>query len=278
MIKTMKKELSLICCLFCFSFSNAQSQIEYFPQEQLIHPNNSTEQNHNTYLFNDVKNKMISILSQKKNLSAFKKYRNDTINFVLGFIVDTQGRLILEKSDFNCSKSKLLQKFDDDMKEILASLPKFEIINRKPEPVISHHFLYYRFALQGKKSPVLEYIPSADEYLGGVIQEIPIFPGCENLSQEETAQCLQSMMEQHIAKNFIYPSDAYENRISGTVNVVMDITEDGITENLRVLGRPHGSLRKEAFRIIKLLPKMQPGKRNGKPDEFTYSIPVIFQL
>jgi protein TonB len=41
---------------------------------------------------------------------------------------------------------------------------------------------------------------------------------------------------------------------------------------------PHPRLAKEAERVVKLLPKMKPGKQRGKAVTVPYSLPIIFQV
>ena len=41
---------------------------------------------------------------------------------------------------------------------------------------------------------------------------------------------------------------------------------------------PHPRLEKEAVRVIKLLPKFEPGKQRGKAVIVPYSLPIIFQV
>ena len=41
---------------------------------------------------------------------------------------------------------------------------------------------------------------------------------------------------------------------------------------------PHKKLKEEAIRVIKLLPKMEPGKQQGTPVKVRYSMPIIFKV
>ena len=41
---------------------------------------------------------------------------------------------------------------------------------------------------------------------------------------------------------------------------------------------PHNRLRDEAIRVIKLLPKMIPGKQRGRPVGVKYSLPIAFKV
>src|SRR6056297_828028 len=108
-----------------------------------------------------------------------------------------------------------------------------------------------------------------------VIEEVPIFPGCENESDKRG--CFQSMMQKHIGKNFRYPEIAQEMGIQGRVSVMFVIQKDGSIGNIRMRG-PDKNLEKEAARIIGKLPKMTPGKQRGRAVRVPFSIPINFKL
>lgn len=109
----------------------------------------------------------------------------------------------------------------------------------------------------------------------GVINEVPIFPGCEDAA--DTKACFMEHMQTHIRKHFNYPEEAQNLGIEGRVSVMFTIDLDGTITNIRKRG-PHELLENEVERIINRLPKMQPGIHNGKPVKVPFSIPVIFKL
>ncbi|NCO62598.1 MAG: energy transducer TonB [Flavobacteriales bacterium] len=109
-----------------------------------------------------------------------------------------------------------------------------------------------------------------------VIEDIPVFPGCETGSKREKRACFQAKMEEHIAKNFHYPEQALDLGIQGKVFVIFVIDKDGYVTGIRSRG-PDKILEKEAERIIKLLPRMIPGKQRGRPVKVPYSVPIVFK-
>ena len=110
-----------------------------------------------------------------------------------------------------------------------------------------------------------------------VIEDVPIFPGCENVSKEERRNCFQKQINKHIKRNFRYPEIAQELDIQGRVFVNFIIGKDGSITNIKMRG-PDKNLEKEAKRIISKLPKMTPGKQRGRPVRVPFSIPIIFRL
>ena len=110
-----------------------------------------------------------------------------------------------------------------------------------------------------------------------VIEDVPLFPGCERVAKSERRACFQDKMNKHIRKNFRYPEIAQEMGIQGRVYVNFIISKDGSITNVRMRG-PDKNLEKEASRIISKLPKMIPGKQRGRPVRVPFSIPITFRL
>ncbi len=108
-----------------------------------------------------------------------------------------------------------------------------------------------------------------------VIEEVPIFPGCEKESDKRA--CFQKMMNKHIRKNFRYPKISQEMGTQGRVSVMFVIQKDGSIGDVQLIG-PDKSLEKEAARIIAKLPKMTPGKQRKIPVKVPFSIPINFKL
>jgi protein TonB len=110
-----------------------------------------------------------------------------------------------------------------------------------------------------------------------VIEDVPIFPGCEGVAKSERRNCFQEKMNKHIRKNFRYPEIAQEMGIQGRMYVNFIISKDGSITNIRMRG-PDKNLEKEAERIISKLPKMTPGKQRGRAVRVPFSIPIIFRF
>lgn len=123
-----------------------------------------------------------------------------------------------------------------------------------------------------------EIIESIDETVAfALVDEVPVFPGCEEVLKSNRRSCFQKQIQMHIAKNFRYPKVAQKQKIQGRVFVQFTIDIDGSIEGIRTRG-PHPLLEKEANRIISLLPKITPGSKNGKLVKVPFSIPITFAL
>jgi len=110
-----------------------------------------------------------------------------------------------------------------------------------------------------------------------VIEDVPLFPGCEKVAKSDRRKCFQEQINKHIRKNFRYPEIAQEMGVQGRVYVNFIISKDGSITNIRMRG-PDKNLEKEAKRIISMLPKMTPGKQRGRPVRVPFSIPISFRL
>jgi len=108
-----------------------------------------------------------------------------------------------------------------------------------------------------------------------LIDEVPVFPGCEDASDKKA--CFQKMMTKHVNRNIRYPDLAMKLDIQGRVATQFIIGKDGAIENVNMRG-PHQVLEKEAARIIAKLPKMEPGKHKGKNAKVVFSMPITFKM
>ncbi len=110
-----------------------------------------------------------------------------------------------------------------------------------------------------------------------VIEDVPVYPGCERVAKSKRRECFQERINQHIKKNFRYPEIAQEMGIQGRVYVSFVISTDGSIINVRSRG-PDKNLEGEAERIIGRLPRMIPGKQRGRAVRVPFSIPITFRL
>lgn len=126
-----------------------------------------------------------------------------------------------------------------------------------------------------KEVPVSKAFDDENVVPFSVIEEAPIFPGCENA--ENKHKCFNEQIQRHIRKNFRYPEEAQVKGVQGRVSVMFTIQEDGTIGNIRMRG-PDVNLEKEAARIIGKLPQMVPGKQKGKAVKVPFSVPITFKL
>ena len=111
-----------------------------------------------------------------------------------------------------------------------------------------------------------------------VIENVPIFPGCEKGNNDAKRKCMSAKITKFVQKKF-NTDLAGDLGLTGRqrINVVFKIDKTGRVVGVRSRA-PHPRLEKEAARVINLLPKMKPGKQRGKAVIVPYSLPIIFQV
>ena len=110
-----------------------------------------------------------------------------------------------------------------------------------------------------------------------IIEDVPLFPGCERVKKSERRKCFQEKLDKHVLKNFRYPEIAQEMGVQGRVFVTFVIDRDGTITGIRTRG-PDKNLEKEAARIIGKLLNMTPGKQRGRAVRVPFSYPINFRL
>ncbi len=110
-----------------------------------------------------------------------------------------------------------------------------------------------------------------------IIEDVPLYPGCENVKKSERRACFQKMLNAHVKEHFSYPQVALDMGLKGRVFVIFVIDPKGNITQIRTRG-PAEVLEDEAHRIVSLLPRMTPGKQRGKPVSVPFSLPINFVL
>ena len=98
------------------------------------------------------------------------------------------------------------------------------------------------------------------------VDVMPQFPGGE------------AALIKWLSENLIYPKEAAEQGIQGTVILRFVMTPDGSVGDVEIIKGLDPACDKEAIRVIKTMPKWTPGKQNGNPVSVYYSLPVRFRL
>lgn len=97
-------------------------------------------------------------------------------------------------------------------------------------------------------------------------EEMPKFPGGDKA------------LYKYLQENIRYPDIARENNISGKVYVTFVVAKDGSLDKITVVRSADPSLDKEAIRVVKLMPKWEPGKNNGRATPVQIGVPINFTL
>ena len=112
-----------------------------------------------------------------------------------------------------------------------------------------------------------------------VIEEVPIYPGCEDMKgREAKKRCMSQKVDAFVKRNF-NTDLAGELGLEGVqrIQVQFKINKDGKVVDVRTRA-PHPRLEEEAKNVIGQLPEMIPGMQRGKPVGVIYALPILFRV
>ncbi|WP_456463354.1 energy transducer TonB [Lutibacter sp.] len=112
-----------------------------------------------------------------------------------------------------------------------------------------------------------------------IIENVPVFPGCKG-DNDKLRACFSAQMSKFVSKNFDSELASDIGLSSGSIQrifVMFKIDKNGNITNIQARA-PHKKLKEEAIRVIKLLPKMTPGKQRGRAVGVRYGLPIVFRV
>ena len=107
--------------------------------------------------------------------------------------------------------------------------------------------------------------PDPDEVYD-VVDQMPSYPGG------------YGKMLTYLKENVKYPKEAAKRKIQGRVIVDFVVNKDGSITDVNVVKPVHYLLDEEAVRVVKTMPKWNPGILDGKPVRVKYSLPITFRI
>ena len=103
-------------------------------------------------------------------------------------------------------------------------------------------------------------------WMGDVVEHNPSFPGGQ-----------QALLE-FLRENVKYPEQALKDSIEGRVVLSFVVETDGSLTDPKVVRGVHPLLDAEALRVLKLMPRWEPGNQGGKEVRIKYNMPVTFKM
>ncbi len=116
------------------------------------------------------------------------------------------------------------------------------------------------------KAPEVIEVPEEKKEVFTIVEEMPSYPGGE------------AERNKFLADNIVYPQQATENGIQGTVYVSFVVDSKGNVTDVKILRGIGGGCDEEALRVVKMMPKWHPGKQNGKQVRVLFNMPIYFKL
>lgn len=98
------------------------------------------------------------------------------------------------------------------------------------------------------------------------VEQMPEFPGG------------QEAMVKFLSENIHYPMEARNDSIVGKVLVQFTVSSEGYVTDAHILKSVRTDIDNEALRVVRMMPKWQPGKQNGKPVYVRYNLPIKFSI
>lgn len=88
----------------------------------------------------------------------------------------------------------------------------------------------------------------------------------------------QAALMKWLSNNVRYPESAQQNDIQGRVVVRFVVEKDGSIGAANIVKGVDKDLDREALRVVKKMPRWQPGKNNGVAVRSYFNLPVVFRL
>lgn len=149
-----------------------------------------------------------------------------------------------EQKEDNTARGVVTQEGSDDADKFKAV--QEQVVVKEPEPVVE---------TKHKEDEIFVAVEQQAEFPGG-----------------------QAALMKFLSSNIRYPETAQANDIQGRVIVKFVVEKDGSIGNVTIAKGVDKDLDREAIRVVKRMPKWQPGKNNGVPVRSYFTLPVTFKL
>lgn len=114
-----------------------------------------------------------------------------------------------------------------------------------------------------------------------LVESAPVYPNCNNkLTENDKKSCLLTNVSKYVLDHFNSDIGKKAGLKKGfyEIRILFIIDEKGNSKTYKVLGKYNTAIKNEIQRIINNLPKMIPGKANGKNVPVKYSVKVVFEV
>ncbi len=163
--------------------------------------------------------------------------------------------------------------------EVLSSEEKEEI-HKFSEVFVDYKIYEYDNGNRGVYLNITNFIEeknkdnsNADVIPFAQIDQVPIFPGCENAKDQKA--CMVEKITKHVNSNFNTSLSKNLGLEPGKKRVYVQFKVDKTGNIVDVKARgPHADLEEEAMRVVNGLPQMKPGEQNGKKVGVKYTLPI----
>ena len=124
----------------------------------------------------------------------------------------------------------------------------------------------------------VEEVEDNTEYNFKVVEDKPIYPGCENVSKDQREACFVKKIRSDISKLINRKLDSDRAGNGGRTYIRFTISKTGKITNIKAARAPNEYLKKLSIDIMSSLPKLTPAKQRGKPVKVSYSVPITVRI
>jgi protein TonB len=106
-----------------------------------------------------------------------------------------------------------------------------------------------------------------------IIEDAPVFPGCKG-SKKELKDCFSQMVQKHFSRKFDaeLPNELGLSPGKKRVFIGFKIDRKGYVVGIQARA-PHPKIKDEVIKVMRMLPRMKPGRQRGKAVGVSYNIP-----
>lgn len=123
---------------------------------------------------------------------------------------------------------------------------------------------------------VVEFLEEDVEVSMAVIEEPPLFPGCDEMSnRDEIIKCLSDNLSNYMRKNYDVSVADDDASLTGIIKMsaYFNINKTGRIDNI-IARAPTKKLGDEIIRVLESLPVLEPGMQRGKIVSVPFYLPV----
>jgi TonB family protein len=199
--------------------------------------------------------------AQEKNISG---------TVFVQYVVDEEGNI---KDVHTVGKNPGFGLAEEGIR-VVKAMPQWVPGRNKGQTVSVQFNLPIRFVLDtGKQTPkpdgqTVNFPPPNDNNeVFTFVEHPPKFPGGENA------------LGLYLNKNIRYPEEAQKAKVGGTTFVQFVVDADGNIRDVKTIGAKKGyGLEDEAIRVVKAMPKWEPGVQNERQVAVQFNLPIRFSL
>ena len=125
--------------------------------------------------------------------------------------------------------------------------------------------------LETKPEPEEEQLPEAVDMYDApvdvrVVEDLPQFPGGAVAFMK------------WLTRNLKYPANAQNKKVQGRVMAQFIVNKDGTISDLQLIEKLDPWCDREALRVLRMMPKWEPGIMDAKPCRTMVAIPIYFKM